>query len=208
MKCYLPAPNPRVQRTRPCASLRGSPLTRHPLGRDMLVRGQGVAAAVVIAAISTVHCQSTQPAQPITPVPLELLSGEWIGTVGFRQIGACSMGGNPELADNETRAPITVLLKVEPDGKLAAWEKTRKDAVLDPTKPRWTGSVTKELRISAVKRSEAECSGAKVETKTEMKGSAFEGKTGDSIQVSGRENACPSMGCAFAITYRLTRRSQ
>ena len=26
-------PNPRVQRTRPCASLRGSPLTRHPLGR-------------------------------------------------------------------------------------------------------------------------------------------------------------------------------
>ena len=26
------APNPRVQRTRPCASLRGSPLTRHPLG--------------------------------------------------------------------------------------------------------------------------------------------------------------------------------
>ena len=26
------APNPRVQRTRPYASLRGSPLTRHPLG--------------------------------------------------------------------------------------------------------------------------------------------------------------------------------
>jgi SEC-C motif len=26
-------PNPRVQRTRPCASLRGSPLTRHLLGR-------------------------------------------------------------------------------------------------------------------------------------------------------------------------------
>ena len=25
-------PNPRVQRTRPYASLRGSPLTRHPLG--------------------------------------------------------------------------------------------------------------------------------------------------------------------------------
>ena len=29
----LPPPNPRVQRTRPFASLRGSPLTRHPLGR-------------------------------------------------------------------------------------------------------------------------------------------------------------------------------
>jgi len=27
-------PNPRVQRTRPYASLRGSPLTRHPLGGD------------------------------------------------------------------------------------------------------------------------------------------------------------------------------
>ena len=26
------APNPRVQRTRPLASLGGSPLTRHPLG--------------------------------------------------------------------------------------------------------------------------------------------------------------------------------
>ena len=28
----MPPPNPRVQRTRPCASLRGSPQTRHPLG--------------------------------------------------------------------------------------------------------------------------------------------------------------------------------
>jgi len=31
----LGPPNPRVQRTRPYASLRGSPLTRHPLGRAM-----------------------------------------------------------------------------------------------------------------------------------------------------------------------------
>jgi len=29
---HRPSPNPRVQRTRPYASLRGSPLTRHPLG--------------------------------------------------------------------------------------------------------------------------------------------------------------------------------
>jgi hypothetical protein len=38
-------PNGRVQRTRPCASLRGSPLTRHPLDRPseataVLVAGQ------------------------------------------------------------------------------------------------------------------------------------------------------------------------
>ena len=32
---HLRPPNPRVQRTRPCASLRGSPLTRHPLGGFM-----------------------------------------------------------------------------------------------------------------------------------------------------------------------------
>ena len=33
MKCYLPAPNPRVQRTRVARCARpGSPLTRHPLG--------------------------------------------------------------------------------------------------------------------------------------------------------------------------------
>ena len=30
-------PNPRVQRTRPCASLRGSPLTRHPLGAVVIM---------------------------------------------------------------------------------------------------------------------------------------------------------------------------
>jgi hypothetical protein len=28
-------PNPRVQRTRPYASLQGSPLTRHPLGQSL-----------------------------------------------------------------------------------------------------------------------------------------------------------------------------
>jgi hypothetical protein len=35
-----PSPNPRVQRTRPCASLRGSPLTRRPLGRHELIWAQ------------------------------------------------------------------------------------------------------------------------------------------------------------------------
>jgi hypothetical protein len=38
-------PNPRVQRTRPCASLRGSPLTRHPLGAP----GLGIALVLVFA---------------------------------------------------------------------------------------------------------------------------------------------------------------
>ena len=34
-------PNTRVQRTHPCASLRGSPLTRHPLGgpKEQSARG-------------------------------------------------------------------------------------------------------------------------------------------------------------------------
>jgi len=31
------SPNPRVQRTRPYASLRGSPLTRHPLGGRSMI---------------------------------------------------------------------------------------------------------------------------------------------------------------------------
>ena len=153
----------------------------------------------------SLYCQSAPRVGE--PVSLELLTGEWVGTVGFRQLGACSMGGSPEQADSETRSPITVLLKVEPNGKLSAWEKTRKDAVLDPAKPRWTGNVTKDLRIAAVRRSDAVCDGVERESKTEMKGQAFEGRDGDSIEIAGRESTCPSMGCTFAVIYRLNRRS-
>ena len=39
MTLSSPLPNPRVQRTRPCASLRGSPLTRHPLGTRVATVG-------------------------------------------------------------------------------------------------------------------------------------------------------------------------
>jgi hypothetical protein len=118
------------------------------------------------------------------------------------------MGGiNPEQGDGEMRGKIIVRLKVDPDGRFVAWEKTREDVVPDPAKPRWTGTITKDLHIAAVRRSEASCQGVKVENRTEMKGAAFEGRNGDAIEISGREATCPSMGCKFAVIYRLTRRS-
>ena len=48
------APNPRVQRTRPCASLRGSPLTRHPLGGPKGAVMAGLRVAAIMLAFSSV----------------------------------------------------------------------------------------------------------------------------------------------------------
>jgi hypothetical protein len=165
----------------------------------------GVVATVAVLAI--VSCQSAASGPPAASVPVEALTGEWVGTMGLRQLGACSIAGNPTLADDESQSKITVVLKVEPDGRLSAWEKTRPDAILDPLKPRWSGTVSKDLEIAVSKRTDAECDGKWFHSQTEMKGSAFEGKTTDSIQVSGRENSCPLMGCEFQVTYRLTRKS-
>jgi len=211
-------PNTRVQRTRSSASPPHSPLTRNPLGRGWCSERLTTAVAVVLAVAGlNLACQSAQPTQPATPVSLDLLTGEWVGTLGTRQAGGCSIFG-PDLADNvgrmpggvvdESRMPVTVLLKVESDGTLKGWEKVRADAVLDETKPRWLGTISKDLEVWVVKRSEPVCDGHEREAQTELKGHASEGKTGDSIEVSGREYSCPSMGCSFVLTYRLTRRSQ
>ena len=59
MRRRLVPPDPRVQRTRPLASLGGSPLTRHPLGS----RGVVVLTALVLAASS---CESASPSLLVT----------------------------------------------------------------------------------------------------------------------------------------------
>jgi hypothetical protein len=211
-------PDTRVQRTRSSPSALRSPLTRYPLGRGWCGgRLATVVAGVVAVAGVTLACHSAQPTQPATPASLELLTGEWVGTVGTRQAGECSIFG-PDLADNEgrmpgrvvddSRMPITVLLKVESDGRLKGWEKVRQDAVLDETKPRWVGTVNKDLQVWVVKRSEPVCDGHEREAQTDLKGQVSEGQPGDSLEVSGREYSCPSMGCSVELTYRLTRRSQ
>ena len=88
-----PPPNPRVQRTRPCASLRGSPLTRRPLGSPrtdrrfasvvLAVLAAGVLTAQVVRGdeaflsraeikVEEIHHRTTdlEPAVPPSPVPL------------------------------------------------------------------------------------------------------------------------------------------
>ena len=49
-------PNPRVQRTRPCASLRGSPLARHPLGATGLF---------LVIALSLACASNREPIQAV-----------------------------------------------------------------------------------------------------------------------------------------------
>ena len=51
-------PNPRVQRTRPCASLRGSPLTRHPLGGPLLTLPMSALVVVCLASCVTFQGKS------------------------------------------------------------------------------------------------------------------------------------------------------
>ena len=57
-------PNPRVQRTRPYASLRGSPLTRHPLGR----RIASLAVVICWSLGSMLACKSSLPPAPEKPI--------------------------------------------------------------------------------------------------------------------------------------------
>ena len=57
-------PNPRVQRTRPCASLRGSPLTRHPLGgRKALIVGAAAIVIALVGAVTTSEMKWTKPGE-------------------------------------------------------------------------------------------------------------------------------------------------
>jgi len=59
------APNPRVQRTRPCASLRGSPLTRHPLGRRVSL----VAGALLLASACRRELSERQAIDLVRMIP-------------------------------------------------------------------------------------------------------------------------------------------
>ena len=61
---HLRPPNPRVQRTRPCASLRGSPLTRHPLGVREII--------FACAFGSLLYANGSLGEQPKKPAPYSL----------------------------------------------------------------------------------------------------------------------------------------
>ena len=114
------APNPRVQRTRPYASLRGSPLTRHPLGgpERQVGRGNSLRGAVRglgVGILSLVICIapgcSRKEAASSTPVPAIAVRAE----VAFRVLGV-PKGPHAVVL----RVPSALVTGIEPSTEVAA----------------------------------------------------------------------------------------
>jgi hypothetical protein len=130
-------PNMRVQRTRYSASLRGSPLTRHPLGRQSSLRR--FARPVLVAAVLVGGGCATQSHQPLElgQAGLTSLSGDWTGVRETSQAGKCSIGERADKrwqraqVDNEELFEIAV----DSDGTITA-RRYLEDGILAPA-PAW-----------------------------------------------------------------------
>ena len=106
----VPPPNPRVQRTRPCASLRGSPLTRHPLGRPEPHSRWPLGVALFVSSFLMTRCSTTKL------VGTGDLSGHWIGTAKTLQVGKCAVVTSRATAGKESKDTVHVRITVSETG--------------------------------------------------------------------------------------------
>jgi hypothetical protein len=206
----FPPPNTRVQRTRAARFARQrSPLTRSPLGGQSLF---GPAAVRTIAFLLTVgalsSCSSSRSASraplDIGTGGLESLSGEWQGTMREVKTGSCTIGWRTDkrFQGSELKHSLRAEWLVSPDGSFTTREFI--DDVAEPTV--WTGVVDQSLRIDGLLVSQAACRGEEHESHVRLTGSVFRGPNGPTLEVSGQDDRCPTLGCSFTLTYELVKR--
>jgi len=191
--------NMRVQRTRSSASPPHSPLTRWPLGspRDRFAyrRLAWLALAGLLARCATSDLGSGGRAS---------LSGAWEGTLEERQVGKCALGADRSHPTDRQSVPTQVQVVVEPDGIFTAWERAPGNTSGVP--PDWRGDLADDLSLTAIRTSKAECGGQSTSVTTQLKGSVKLSATAKQLEISGREESCPALGCAFSVTYRLAKK--
>ena len=70
----------------------------------------------------------------------------------------------------------------------------------------WQGTLGEAVRVAAVRSSQANCRGEESEIKTRLEGRVVRGRDGPTLELSGREELCPKLGCIFTLTYRLVKK--
>ena len=192
----------RVQRTRSSASPPRSPLTRSPLGRSSWSWGLALGTAIhVLILCSNLGCTSSgvTSTEPLTlgSAGLAELSGDWSGTLEFRQTGQCTMGKSAK-----RRYPIHLSLIVDSDGVVTVQEyKSKKE--FGPI--HWSGALSQTLHLTALRVTPVTCSDGKSEKSARLDGQVARGARGPILEASGDEATCPNMGCTFALTYQLVK---
>ena len=197
-------PNTRVQRTRVARCARpGSPLTRHPLGRPLppaLLTRLSSASLIIAGVLLTIAgCASTD----LGPGGKTSLSGAWEGTVEERQLGTCALGLNRDQPKKKLTMPSQVQIVIDQDGTLNAWE-SQTPTPTDP--PDWEGTLGEDLGIRASRTSKAECKGESTSVTTSLTGRVTANGASRQLEVTGREETCPTLGCIFEVTYRLVKK--
>jgi hypothetical protein len=137
---------------------------------------------------------------------LQALSGEWSGTVKTRQVGKCTIGLRPDQRwqSSVLKEKVRIRLAVDPDGAFAGREH-RADGT-EFKRVDWRGTLGDPLHVVAVRGSHADCRGEESEIKTRLEGRVVRGRDGPTLELSGREELCPKMGCIFTVTYRLVKK--
>jgi len=131
------------------------------------------------------------------------LSGSWEGTVKERQLGKCALGVNRDQPKKTLTVPSRVQIVVDQDGTLRAWE-SQAETPTDP--PDWEGTLGDDLGVRASRTSQAECRGESTSVTTSLTGRVTVNGAARQLEVTGREETCPTLGCIFEVTYRLVKK--
>jgi hypothetical protein len=184
----------------------GSP-NNSPLGHKPLVPKTMLNVFLVATALS---CASgsvpEEQALDLGSSGLQALSGEWSGTLKTRQAGKCSIGFrlDQRWQSSALREKVRIRVAVDPDGAFTGREHGPDGTEFEWVD--WRGTLSDALHVVAIRGSQAECRGEKSEIKTQLEGRVVRGRDGPTLELSGREEWCPKMGCIFAVTYRLVKR--
>jgi hypothetical protein len=67
-------------------------------------------------------------------------------------------------------------------------------------------AINQNLHVTAQQNSNAECQGSKSNVTTRLDGQFVGTRSAPTLELSGTERTCPTLGCEFKLTYRVTRK--
>jgi|SRR5215471_4288587 len=197
-KTRLAGPEPRLQGTPSVASV--SPLSSRALGRWVLG----------LLVFQLLGCRTARDSRP-SSLPLESLSGDWIGSVILIQRGSCPLNG-PGGSVSRLSDEVEMVASVASDGQLTA---SLRNLTLEELKAiTWKGQVTPEYQVMVARIKPSSCQGKPNDIETHLKGFVTTTPAGLELRLSGEEvshypyqSGCTDLReCRYGLEYAFRRR--
>ena len=163
----------------------------------MLERGSSVIVILLLGIIALATSSPERLLQQGGNPDFTSLSGVWEGRIHIIKAGKCSIEGS-----ESKNYRVWITLDVASDGSFTAIISQEKVKITRT----WTGQFNKDLELIAMGTGKAKCEQQSRDYKIDYTGKVKEKKGQLTVEIRGRDEACPMQGCVFNEIYELKRK--